>query len=49
MPPKNERIELEMQLLKYREWTARIADDEFVSRAKEKIAELEQKLREINE
>jgi hypothetical protein len=49
MPPKNERVELEMRLLKYREWTARIADDEFVRCAKEKIAELEHKLREINE
>jgi hypothetical protein len=49
MPHKNERVELEMQLLKYRELTTRIADDEFLRRAKEKIAELERKLREIDE
>jgi hypothetical protein len=49
MAHKNERVELEMQILKYRNLLNRVADDEFVKRAKEKIAELEQKLREIDE
>ena len=50
MPPhKNERVELEMQLLKYRQLTGRVDDQEFQRRAQEKIAELEQKLREIDE
>ena len=46
---KNERVELEMQLLKYRDLLSRIADEEFLKRARAKIAELEQKLREIDE
>jgi len=46
---KNERVELEMQIMKYRQLLLRIADDEFVKRTREHIAELEQKLREIDE
>ena len=49
MAHKNERVELEMQILKYRHLLARITDAEFLERAKEKIAELEQQLREIDE
>ena len=49
MPHKNERVELEMQIMKYRQLLTRITDDEFLKRAKDKIAELEDKLREIDE
>ena len=49
MAHNNERVELEMQILKYRQLVARVTDDEFIKRAKEKIAELEQQLREIDE
>ena len=49
MRSKNERVELEMQLMKYRQLLLRIADEDFVKRAREHIAELEQKLREIDE
>jgi hypothetical protein len=49
MPSKNERRELEMEMMKYRQLAGRIIDEEFVRRAKEKIAELEKKLREIDE
>ena len=49
MPSKNERVELEMKMMKYRQLAGRIIDEEFVRRAKEKIAELEKKLREIDE
>jgi len=49
MPHKNERVEIEMQIMKYRELTGRIADEQFLRRAREKIAELERKLREIDE
>jgi hypothetical protein len=49
MAHKNERVELEMQILKYRDLVSRIMDEEFQKRAKAKIAELELKLREIDE
>jgi len=49
MRHKNERVELEMQIMKYRQMVSRITDAEFLKRAKEKIAELEQQLREIDE
>jgi hypothetical protein len=49
MPHKNERVELEMRILKYRDLLSRVADEEFLKRAKAKIAELEKKLREIDE
>jgi hypothetical protein len=49
MPHKNERLELEMQILKYRDLLSRVSDEEFLKRARAKIAELEQKLREIDE
>lgn len=49
MPHKNERVELEMQILKYRGLLATVGNEEFHGRAKAKIAELEQKLREIHE
>jgi hypothetical protein len=46
---KNERVELEMQIMKYRQLMLRIADEEFLKRAREHIAELEKRLREIDE
>jgi hypothetical protein len=49
MPHKNERVELEAQIMKYRQLLSRVTDTEFLRRANEKIAELEQKLREIDE
>jgi|HubBroStandDraft_5_1064220.scaffolds.fasta_scaffold295333_2 hypothetical protein len=49
MPHKNERMEIEMQILKYRELLGRVGDEEFHKRAKAKIEELKQKLSEIDE
>jgi hypothetical protein len=49
MPQKNERSELEMQVTMYRRMLDRITDEAFAQRAREKIADLEQKLREIDE
>jgi hypothetical protein len=46
---KNERVELEMQILKYRQFLSRIADEAFRTALREKIAVLEKKLREIDE
>jgi hypothetical protein len=46
---KNERVELEMRILRYRRLASRISDEEFLRRIKEQVAELEQKLREIDE
>jgi hypothetical protein len=49
VPSKNERVELEMKILKYRQMTRRVTDDETRQRINELVAELEQKLREIDE
>jgi hypothetical protein len=46
---KNERVELEMRILRYRRLSSRTSDEEFLKRIKEQVAELEQKLREIDE
>jgi len=46
---KNERVHLEMQIMKYRQFLILINDEQFQRTAREKIAELEQKLREIDE
>ena len=48
MVHKNERVELEMKVMKYRR-LARQADEESARRIYSLIAELEQKLREIDE
>jgi hypothetical protein len=48
LPSKNERVELEMQIMKRRQMTSRIADEEFLRRVNEKIRDLEVKLREID-
>jgi hypothetical protein len=47
MPSKNERVELEMKIMKARQ-LARAADDLTRKRLEAFIAELEQKLREID-
>jgi hypothetical protein len=49
MRSKNERVELEMQIMRYRQLASRTADEDFLRRLGERIAELEQKLREIDE
>jgi hypothetical protein len=48
MPHKNERVELEMKILKARQ-LARQADDTTRQRLEGRASELEQKLREIDE
>jgi hypothetical protein len=49
MPSKNERVELELQIMKYRQIMSRTTNAEFIKQAEEKILELERKLREIDE
>jgi len=49
MRNKNERVQLEMQIMKYRQSLVHIVDEAFHRTAREKIAELEKKLREIDE
>ena len=49
MPSKNERVELEMQIIKYRQIMSRTTNAEFIKQAEEKIRELEKKLREIDD
>jgi len=46
---KNERVELEMQIMKYRQFLLLIDDQAFQRNLSEKIFELEKKLREIDE
>jgi len=48
-PTKNERVELEMQIMKHRQFLLLAANEAFLRAAKEKLAELEKKLREIDE
>jgi hypothetical protein len=48
MPSKNERVEFEMKIMKARQ-LARDADDKTRERLKALAAELEKKLREIDE
>jgi hypothetical protein len=48
MPAKNERAKLEMQIMNYRQLVALAPDDETRERIKRLLAELEQKLREID-
>jgi hypothetical protein len=49
MPSKNERVELAMKIMKYRQLASRITDEELLERFAQQIADLEQKLREIDE
>jgi hypothetical protein len=46
---KNDRVELEMKIMKYRLLARRVMHDETEQRITSLIAELEQKLREIDE
>ena len=50
MRSKNDRVELEMKIMKYRQLALLAASDELTRlRIAELVAELEQKLREIDE
>jgi hypothetical protein len=50
MSQKNERVELEMKIMKYRQMVDLAVSDELTKqRIRNFIAELEQKLREIDE
>ena len=50
MAHKNERVELEMQIMKYRHLArSAVSDPTTIERINTLIAELEQKLREIDE
>lgn len=49
MRNRNERVALEMLIMKYRLLIRRVSDEEFVRQAQSKIAELEKKLREIDQ
>ena len=49
MPSKNERVELEMKIMKYRQLARQAPDAETAQRIRELVAELEQKQREIDE
>ena len=39
MPSKNERVELEMKIMRYRQLVDRTADEEFLRRIRNQIAE----------
>ena len=49
MPLENERVELEMQITRYRQLMSRTTNAEFLKQAEEKIAELEKLLRQMDE
>lgn len=50
MPSKNERAELEMKMMKYRRLARQMAaDPEESKRIRELVADLERRLREIDE
>jgi hypothetical protein len=49
MPSKNKRVELEMEIMRYRLLGRQILHKRFQMRLKERMAELVQKLREIDE
>ena len=49
MRNENDRVQLEMEIMKYRNFLLFIVDEQFRKVANEKIAELEKKLREIDE
>ena len=46
---KNDRVELEMKIMKYSSLARRVVHDDAAKRIKQEIAELERKLREIDE
>jgi hypothetical protein len=49
MPHANERVELEMKIMRHRQMARRTTDEEFLKRINEQLAELERKLRAIDE
>jgi len=49
VPSKNDRVELEMQIMKYRHLVSRMTNSELRRQAEEKLVELEQRLRGIDE
>jgi hypothetical protein len=50
VPSKNDRVQLEMKILKYRDMARKVANDPVtVERIQSLIADLEKKLREIDE
>ena len=49
MQNENERARLEMEIMRYRNFLLFIVDEQFRKVANEKIAELEKKLREIDQ
>ena len=49
MSHRNERVELEMKILRYRQLMRRMTNEELLKQFAEQIAALEQKLREIDE
>lgn len=49
MPHPNQRVELEMKIIRHRQIARRTSDQEFLKRINEQIAELERKLRAIDE
>jgi hypothetical protein len=49
MPSKNDRVELEMKIMKYRQLVRQTMDDLTKRSLEQLIAETEQKLREIDE
>jgi hypothetical protein len=48
-PSAAKSVELEMKIVRYRQLVDRTADEELLRRIRTQIAELEQKLREIDE
>ena len=49
LPPKHERVELEMKIMKCRALARNVSDKLTIDRIETLIAELQQKLREIDE
>ena len=49
MRSKNERVELEMKIMRHRQMARRTTDEEFLKRINEQLAELERKLRVVDE
>jgi hypothetical protein len=49
MAHKSERVELEMKIMKYRALARQASDEVTTARIKELVAELERKLRDIDE
>ena len=46
---EQKELEWRLKILKFQQWVARITDEDFQKQIRERIAELEQQLREIDE